>query len=337
MLFRSEGTVLTLVTKAGTELQLPYTLDLKTTAEDLGNDVFKLTLKEKVGTAEAVSHDLIITVRNDVPEDDTSLREVVRVQNAKSAKKVKDAISGKVEGSTITITVPFGYSAEKVGLDANMADATKVFVPTSVHAKSKYTFSNGKGQVVVTAGDGRSKRYDVNFVNEDVFTSFSVGGVEAVYGGTLTAPTLTITVPKGYAGAHTKGWVPKFETTENVVRVEGVASYKWTNGYDPNKHRSWKPVAGNEKYARVLTADGTSTESGDDAVAEILPIASERATWKWAGDATGSAYSITYLNVKTKANDKGSRIKVHVKEASKFTESKLTELTLTNEIGRAHV
>ncbi len=340
-----EGTVLTLVTKAGTELQLPYTLDLKTTAEDLGNDVFKLTLKEKVGTAEAVSHDLIITVRNDVPEDDTSLREVVRVQNAKGSGWEKNAISGKVEGSTITITVPFGYSAEKVGLGANMADATKVFVPTSVHAKSKYTFSNGKGQVVVTAGDGRSKRYDVNFVNEDVFTSFSVGGVEAVYGGTLTDPTLTITVPKGYAGSKAAGWTPKFETTENVVRVEGVAGWTWvTDAVDIGGTAyagPWRPITGKEEYAAIYK-DKTNTQEGtaDTDRTEgqpIVPVASERATWKWADDTAGSAYSITYLNVKTKANDKGSRIKVHVKEAPKFTESKLTELTLSNEDGESYV
>ncbi len=332
-----EGTVLTLVTKAGTELQLPYTLDLKTTAEDMGNDVFKLTLKEKVGTAEAVSHDLIITVRNDVPEDDTSLREVVRVQNAKGSNG-DSAISGKVEGSTITITVPYGYSETAVGLGADILDATKVFVPSSVHAKSEYKFVAGnKSYVVVTAGDGRSKRYNVNFVNEDVFSSFSVGGVDAVPGGTLTAPSLTVTVPKGYAGNNASGWVPKFETTENVVRVEGVPSYKWTNGYDPSNHRSWKPVDTNKQYARVLTADGTNTEAGDDAVAEILPIASERARWKWVTAAPGNVtlgageiYSITYLNIKTKANPDGTRVKVHVKEAPKYTESKLTELTLGN-------
>ena len=107
------GTTLKLVTRGENPavLDLPYKLYLAKNAEVTGDNVYTVTLREKVGDAEPIDHDLIITVESTIPENDATLS-TVRVENAAGTyafgylDEIKaHAISGDINGSDIVITL----------------------------------------------------------------------------------------------------------------------------------------------------------------------------------------------------------------------------------------
>lgn len=307
------GTTLKLVTRGENPavLDLPYKLYLAKNAEVTGDNVYTVTLREKVGDAEPVDHDLIITVESTIPENDATLS-TVRVENAEGTyafgylDEIKaHAISGDINGSDIVITLPFGMKPGDVGLGTDISDSTEIFAPTSIRAKSSYTYkpSTQTGTVTVTAKTGTQDFYNVSFVNEKVFDSFSVNDVYGNQVGVADTSVLDeVTTEKDLPNLsvkvadNTAAWVPTFTSGENVKRIMGV-------------------TAAGATFADKNTTDdvelGWSNNSTDGIgeCIESMAIPDHLLKVIGSGHATWSVPS-TVLLVRTKANPSGAFVKI---------------------------
>lgn len=303
------GTTLKLVTRGENPavLDLPYKLYLAKNAEVTGDNVYTVTLREKVGDAEPVDHDLIITVESTIPENDATLS-TVRVENAEGTyafgylDEIKaHAISGDINGSDIVITLPFGMKPGDVGLGTDISDSTEIFAPTSIRAKSAYAYvaPTQTGKVTVTAKTGTQDFYNVSFVNEKVFDSFSVSGqigetdlsvLDEVTTGT-NLPNLSVKVAD-----NTAAWVPTFTSGENVKRIMGVTTAGATFA---DKNTTNDVVLGwsnNSTYGI-----GECIENMTNPAHLLKVIGSGHATW---------SVPSTVLLVRTKANPSGAFVKI---------------------------
>ncbi len=205
-----------------------------------------------------------ITVKNAVASSDTSLKEA-KIGTGDTA------IKGVVSGSTVTVTVPWGYPD---------ASATVTLVPnTPVTGVEKYDVSvpmaNGTGtkNQVVPAQSGDSKNYTVTVSEAQALTSLKVGGVDATlneknghYEVKLPIGTdMTKDLPVVFAAADLKGatWNPGNTTAASITSGKSVKVAASNELVLTNK-------AGNT-YTKSYTVDVAITDN-DQAVVESFTL-----------------------------------------------------------------
>ena len=344
------GTTVTLVTggkNPGVRLGLPQTLFLAENATIEGEDVYSVTLMEKVGSAEEVPHKLTITVESTIPDWNANLS-TVRVDKTSgeysfgyltgdklagydiettgtgaSKKMVAHAIKGEVDNDaeTVTITLPFGMTPDQAGFgNGDISTPALVFAAESVHAKVDVVDDGTKiTGVTVTAMDGTQKNFKVVYKQEKIFESFTgetnLSDLEKVPdSGDLSELDVELTADSANFGNYydsardTSKWVPEFATTANVQRIMGDSD---------NAQNGDKSTSISLQYA----ANGAGSNNGEgltyarntspDNIKNYLKlITSEHASW--ALDASNQT-NYVYLVVRTKANPLGAFVQVNLK------------------------
>ncbi len=342
------GTTVTLVTggkNPGVRLGLPQTLFLAENATIEGEDVYSVTLMEKVGSAEEVPHKLTITVESTIPDWNANLS-TVRVDKTsgeydigyltgnklagydvktKNNKMEAHAIQGEVDNDaeTVTITLPFGMTPAQAGFgDGNISTPALVFAAESVHAKVAVTGDAAKNRitgVTVTAMDGTQKNFKVVYKQEKIFESFTgetnLSDLEKVPdSGDLSELDVELTAGSAdfdnyfdYA-RNTGKWVPEFATTDNVQRIMGTSGNAEDVAVtDPNLNYDNSGTDGRGEFF----VDNASPTVGNNGVADkfLKLITSNHASW---GLNSGDE-DVVYLLVRTKANPLGAFVQVNLK------------------------
>ena len=345
------GTTVTLVTggkNPGVRLGLPQTLFLAENANIEGEDVYSVTLMEKVGSAAEVPHKLTITVESTIPDWNADLG-AVRVDNTsgeydigyltgaklagydiktKNNKMEAHAIKGEVnnDAETVTITLPFGMTPVQAGFGAGAITTPKaVFAAKSVHAKVALVDDGTKVTgVTVTAMDGTVKNFSVVYKQEQIFESFTnstnLSDLEAVPASGLSqldvelkATNKDLSNYRQYSWADSAYWVPEFTSTANVQRIMGTSGEARgtavTNGAVLNYDKTAANAARGEFFEDAASAtDKDNTNTN----AFLKLITSGHASWT-VGAGANKATNVVYLLVRTKANPLGAFLQVNLK------------------------
>ncbi len=336
------GTTVTLVTggkNPGVRLGLPQTLFLAENANIEGEDVYSVTLMEKVGSAAEVPHKLTITVESTIPDWNADLG-AVRVDNTsgeydigyltgdklagydikkKGTKMEAHAIKGEVDNSaeTVTITLPFGMTPKQAGFgngDISNTRAKAVFAAKSVHAKVEVvndTTNDRVSGVKVTAMDGTVKNFSVVYKQEQIFESFTgetnLSDLEKVPASGLSQLDVELTAASKDLQNATP-WVPVFTSTANVQRIMGTSgSALDAAATNPNLNYD---NSGTDGRGEFFVDNASATPGNNSTAASFLKlITSGHASWTLnAGDT-----DVVYLLVRTKANPLGAFLQVNLK------------------------
>ena len=346
------GTTVTLVTggkNPGVRLGLPQTLFLAENATIEGEDVYSVTLMEKVGSAEEVPHKLTITVESTIPDWNANLS-TVRVDKTsgeydigyltgnklagydvktKNNKMEAHAIKGEVDNDaeTVTITLPFGMIPDQAGFgngDITTTTAALVFAAESVHAKVAVTGDAAKNRitgVTVTAMDGTQKNFKVVYKQEKIFESFTgetnLSDLEKVPDpGDLSELDVELTAGSAdfdnyydYA-RNTAKWVPEFATTANVQRIMGTSGNAEDTAVTNGAMLNYDNSSTTAGYGEFFEDATTATPKDNGTTDAFLKlITSNHASW---GLNSGDE-DVVYLLVRTKANPLGAFVQVNLK------------------------
>ncbi len=346
------GTTVTLVTggkNPGVRLGLPQTLFLAENATIEGEDVYSVTLMEKVGSAEEVPHKLTITVESTIPDWNANLS-TVRVDKTsgeydigyltgnklagydvktKNNKMEAHAIKGEVDNDaeTVTITLPFGMTPDQAGFgngDITTTTAALVFAAESVHAKVAVTGDAAKNRitgVTVTAMDGTQKNFKVVYKQEKIFESFTgetnLSDLEKVPDpGDLSELDVELTAGSAdfdnyydYA-RNTAKWVPEFATTANVQRIMGTSGNAKDTAVTNGAMLNYDNSSTTAGYGEFFEDATTATPKDNGTTDAFLKlITSNHASW---GLNSGDE-DVVYLLVRTKANPLGAFVQVNLK------------------------
>ncbi len=346
------GTTVTLVTggkNPGVRLGLPQTLFLAENATIEGEDVYSVTLMEKVGSAEEVPHKLTITVESTIPDWNANLS-TVRVDKTsgeydigyltgnklagydvktKNNKMEAHAIKGEVDNDaeTVTITLPFGMTPDQAGFgngDITTTTAALVFAAESVHAKVAVTGDAAKNRitgVTVTAMDGTQKNFKVVYKQEKIFESFTgetnLSDLEKVPDpGDLSELDVELTAGSAdfdnyydYA-RNTAKWVPEFATTANVQRIMGTSGNAEDTAVTNGAMLNYDNSSTTAGYGEFFEDATTATPKDNGTTDAFLKlITSNHASW---GLNSGDE-DVVYLLVRTKANPLGAFVQVNLK------------------------
>ena len=346
------GTTVTLVTggkNPGVRLGLPQTLFLAENATIEGEDVYSVTLMEKVGSAEEVPHKLTITVESTIPDWNANLS-TVRVDKTsgeydigyltgnklagydvktKNNKMEAHAIKGEVDNDaeTVTITLPFGMTPDQAGFgngDITTTTAALVFAAESVHAKVAVTGDAAKNRitgVTVTAMDGTQKNFKVVYKQEKIFESFTgetnLSDLEKVPDpGDLSELDVELTAGSAdfdnyydYA-RNTAKWVPEFATTANVQRIMGTSGNAEDTAVTNGAMLNYDNSSATAGYGEFFEDATTATPKDNGTTDAFLKlITSNHASW---GLNSGDE-DVVYLLVRTKANPLGAFVQVNLK------------------------
>ncbi|WP_207709422.1 hypothetical protein, partial [Acutalibacter sp. 1XD8-36] len=212
-----------------------------------------------------------------------------------------------------------------------MDDSTEIFAPTSIRAKSSYTYepSTQTGKVTVTAKTGTRDFYNVSFVNEKVFDSFSVNDVygnqigvadTSVLDEVLADDELAIMDVKVAKGAAS--WVPAYTTTDGVKRIMGTSS-SWNVDGTRNPQLAFRAVNDDDPVGEAAHPyDRVDGDAGDyNRESMLMVVGSGRAHW-----AMNNGEGYTDLLIRTKANPSGAFVRVHVEAVSQYDDAIMTEI-----------
>ncbi|WP_322204462.1 hypothetical protein, partial [Acutalibacter intestini] len=237
---------------------------------------------------------LVVSEDHTVAFDSADLRTVRVNQSWKegNTSTTISAISGEAvnEAETISIVLPLGLTADKVGLGQNMDDeqARRIFVPESPNATVEYfapTTDQTKARVVVTARDGKTKTFNVTFSYEQALRDVAIidreettqthdgaGTVGEAQGITMDANGdaviyIPVTNNKWLDNSHhtTSHFYARFASGNGLVRVEDpqpttpvnfdTTSTAWsagTNGHD-------EPIVSVNNTIRFVDNNGVRT------------------------------------------------------------------------------